>query len=80
MDMDIRQMVGIFGGDTKLGALLGLAQPTVASWKLRNRLPPTRYLQLQALAEAHGIGRLPDSLFAWDGPIPAAAKRKRRRA
>lgn len=47
--MTYNQVIRHYKTQTAVAAALKTTQPTVANWKARNRIPPLRQLQLEAL-------------------------------
>lgn len=51
----IKELVDYFGGDTKLGEMLGISQPAVAQWKLRNQIASAWHARLIAEIKRRGV-------------------------
>lgn len=56
----IDELVDALGGDTKVGRWLGISQPAVAAWKLRNHVPPGWHMRLLAELTRRGYSVNPE--------------------
>ncbi len=50
----VRELIDFLGGNTAVGKMLGIGQPAVAQWTIRNDVPGGWHLRL--IAEVHARG------------------------
>lgn len=56
----IVELVDALGGDTKVARWLGISQPGVALWKIRNHIPPGWHMRLWAELTRRGYSVNPE--------------------
>ncbi len=55
----VQEIVERLGGPTKLSQKLGISQPTVSIWIMRNKIPSRWFLAIMALLNKEGCTAVP---------------------
>ena len=66
----ISELVDALGGDTRLGADLGITQEAVGNWKLRGHIPPGWHVRLIARVHARGKSVAPSVFHLTEDDVP----------